>query len=138
MSNLNTGRIAKNTLMLYFRMLLIMAVSLYTSRVVLEVLGVQDYGIYSLIAGLLTMFSFISQSLVESMQRFFNVALGKNDIPQTSSIYVMGINIFVIFSLFLFLLLLKALSSVREKLLYTYININSMYNVHIFRKRMNF
>jgi len=103
MSNLNTGRIAKNTLMLYVRMFLIMGVSLYTSRVVLDVLGIQDYGIYSLIAGLLTMFSFISQSLVESMQRFFNVALGKKDIPQTSSIYMMGINIFVIFSLFLFL-----------------------------------
>lgn len=94
-------RIAKNTVALYIRMLLLMAVSLYTSRVILDVLGVDDYGIYNLIGGFITLFSFISASLVSAMQRFFNVALGKNDEAQYKKLYSMSINIFVIFSLFL-------------------------------------
>lgn len=103
MGNLNTGRIAKNTVMLYIRMLLILGVSLYTSRVVLQVLGVSDYGVYSLIAGILTMFSFVSQSLVEAMQRFFNVAIGRGDTGRLVRTYVMGINLFALFSVFLLL-----------------------------------
>lgn len=97
----NNRRIAKNTLMLYVRMLLLMAVSLYTSRVVLTTLGIDDYGIYNLIAGFITLFSFISNSLVGAMQRFFNVALGHNDYSEYQRIYAMGYNIFAIFSVFL-------------------------------------
>lgn len=55
-SSENNKRIAKNTLMLYFRMLVMMAVSLYTSRVVLDTLGVSDYGIYNVVGGFVTMF----------------------------------------------------------------------------------
>ena len=94
-------RIAKNTVALYIRMLLMMAVSLYTSRVVLDVLGVDDYGIYNLIGGFVTLFSFISHALVGAMQRFFNVALGKKDAELYRKLYSMSINIFGIFSLFL-------------------------------------
>lgn len=94
-------RIAKNTVALYIRMLLMMAVSLYTSRVVLDVLGVDDYGIYNLIGGFVTLFSFISHALVGAMQRFFNVALGKKDAELYKKLYSMSINIFGIFSLFL-------------------------------------
>lgn len=94
-------RIAKNTVALYIRMLLLMAVSLYTSRVILDVLGVDDYGIYNLIGGFVTLFSFISHALVGAMQRFFNVALGKKDSEQYKRLYSMSINIFAIFSLFL-------------------------------------
>ena len=57
----NTKRIAKNTLMLYFRQILIMIVSLYTVRVVLNMLGAEDYGIYNVVAGVVTMFSFLSK-----------------------------------------------------------------------------
>ncbi|MBO6254724.1 MAG: lipopolysaccharide biosynthesis protein [Bacteroidaceae bacterium] len=98
---INNRRIAKNTLMLYVRMLLLMAVSLYTSRVVLTTLGIDDYGIYNLIAGFITLFSFISNALVGAMQRFFNVALGHNNHGEYQRIYAMGYNIFAIFSLFL-------------------------------------
>lgn len=94
-------RIAKNTVALYIRMLLLMAVSLYTSRVILDVLGVDDYGIYNLIGGFITLFSFISGAVVSSLQRFFNVALGQNDEEQYKKLYSMSINIFAIFSLFL-------------------------------------
>lgn len=59
----NTKRIAKNTLMLYIRMLFGMLVSLYTSRVILQALGVEDYGIYNVVGGFVAMFSMISLSL---------------------------------------------------------------------------
>lgn len=97
----NNQRIAKNTFALYMRMLLLMAVTLYTSRVILATLGVDDYGIYNLIGGFITLFSFISAALVTSMQRFFNVALGKGDKEEYQRIYSMGINIFILFSVFL-------------------------------------
>lgn len=96
-------RIAKNTLMLYIRMLLLLAVSLYTSRVILAALGVDDYGIYNLVGGVVTLFSFISHALVGAMQRYFNVALGHDDRDEYQRIYTMGINIFILFSLFLLL-----------------------------------
>lgn len=97
----DSKRIAKNTVALYIRMLLLMAVSLYTSRVILNVLGVDDYGIYNLIGGFVTLFSFISQALVIAIQRFFNVALGGNDDEHYKKFYSMSINIFAIFALFL-------------------------------------
>lgn len=99
---INSKRIAKNTLLLYLRMILLMAVTLYTSRVVLAELGVDDYGIYCLIGGIISLFSFISNSLINAMQRYLNVALGKKDEDLFQRIYVMSINIFVIFSVILF------------------------------------
>ncbi len=75
----DSQRIAKNTLMLYFRQILIMLVSLYTVRVVLNVLGAEDYGIYNVVAGVVTMFSFLSGSMATASQRYFSFDLGKND-----------------------------------------------------------
>ena len=76
----NNNRIAKNTIFLYVRMLLIMAVTLYSSRVVLQTLGVEDFGIYNVVGGLASSFAFFSSSLSNAIQRFLNVELGKNDI----------------------------------------------------------
>ena len=59
----NNKRIAKNTLLLYFRMLFMMVVSLYTSRVILNALGVKDFGVYNVVGGVVAMFSVISGSL---------------------------------------------------------------------------
>ncbi len=84
--------------MLYIRMLLLMAVSLYTSRVILKYLGVDDYGIYTLIGGFITLFGIITNSLVAAVQRYFNVALGQNDEVEYGKIYSMSINIFLLFS----------------------------------------
>lgn len=98
MATYDNKRIAKNTFLLYFRMILLMAVTLYTSRVVLATLGIEDYGIYNLIGGFITVFSFISASLVLSIQRYFNVALGRDDNSLFSQIYSMSINMFAIFS----------------------------------------
>jgi O-antigen/teichoic acid export membrane protein len=63
LTQVNNQRIAKNTLLLYGRMLLIMAVSLYTSRVVLNTLGVEDYGIYNDVGGIVTMFAFLNGAM---------------------------------------------------------------------------
>ena len=78
----NTKRIAKNTLMLYVRMLFSMLVSLYTSRVVLNALGVEDYGIYNVVGGFVVMFSLISSSLSASVSRFLTFELGRGDMER--------------------------------------------------------
>ena len=83
----NTKRIAKNTLMLYVRMLFGMLVSLYTSRVVLNTLGVEDYGIYNVVGGFVGMFSLISNSLSASTSRFLTFELGKGDMKRLKEIF---------------------------------------------------
>lgn len=75
----NNKRIAKNTMMLYIRMLLSMVVSLYTSRVVLEVLGVEDYGIYGVVGGVVAMFSFLNSSMAGATSRFLTFEMGRGD-----------------------------------------------------------
>lgn len=75
----NNKRIAKNTILLYFRMILLMAVSLYTSRVVLATLGVEDYGIYNVVGGFIAMLSFLNGAMSSSTQRFITIALGNGD-----------------------------------------------------------
>lgn len=73
----NNKRIAKNTLFLYTRMILIMLVTLYTSRVILAELGVEDYGIYNVVGGVVMMFSFLNACMSSSTQRFLTFELGK-------------------------------------------------------------
>ena len=75
----NNKRIAKNTLFLYARMLLIMAVTLYTSRVVLRVLGVEDFGIYNVVGGVVALLGFINSSMSISIQRFLSFEMGRKD-----------------------------------------------------------
>lgn len=75
----NNKRIAKNTLLLYIRMFITMSISLYTSRIVLEKLGVVDYGINNVVAGMVTMFTFLNSTLATGTQRFITFALGENN-----------------------------------------------------------
>ena len=83
----NSKRIAKNTLFLYLRMMFLMIITFYTSRVVLDKLGVEDYGIQNVVGGLASMFVFFRSSLSNATQRFISVALGKNDIDETIKIF---------------------------------------------------
>ena len=83
----NNKRIAKNTLLLYFRMLLMMAVSLFTSRVVLNTLGVEDFGIYSVVGGVVGMFVFINNSMSSATQRYITFALGKGDKNRLQTVF---------------------------------------------------
>ncbi|MFR9593612.1 MAG: lipopolysaccharide biosynthesis protein, partial [Rikenellaceae bacterium] len=73
----NNARIARNTLMLYFRLLITIVVTLYVSRVLLSALGVEDYGIYNVVGGVVTMFTMISTSLSSAISRFITFELGK-------------------------------------------------------------
>ena len=92
----NTSRIAKNTLLLYFRMLLTMGVSLYTSRVILSALGVEDYGIYNVVGGVVAMFGILSRSLSSAISRFITFELGKGDFEKLKRIFCTSVNIQVI------------------------------------------
>lgn len=101
----NTKRIAKNTLLLYFRMLFMMIVSLYTSRVILNVLGVEDYGIYNVVGGLVAMFSIISGSLSAAISRFITYELGKEDQSKLNRIFSASITIQLVLSLVIVVLI---------------------------------
>jgi O-antigen/teichoic acid export membrane protein len=95
----NTARIAKNTLMLYFRQMLIMLVSLYTVRVVLNTLGAEDYGIYNVVAGVTGMFSFLSGSISGATQRFFSFELGRGEHGQYKNVFCTCVNIYLLIAL---------------------------------------
>ena len=104
-SSENSKRIAKNTLLLYGRMLLMMLVSLYTSRVVLNALGVEDYGIYNVVGGVVAMFSVISGSLSAAISRFLTFELGKKDIVQLKKVFSTSVIIQFILALIVFTLI---------------------------------
>lgn len=95
-------RIAKNTLLLYLRMLFKTFVAFYTSRVILEALGVEDFGIYNVVAGVVALFAFVNSSMAISVQRYLSYDIGKNgEGGQQSTIYSMAIIIHVIIALML-------------------------------------
>ena len=86
----NNKRIAKNTLMLYVRLFLLMGVSFYMSRVVLQILGVEDLGIYNVVGGIVTMMSFMNSSLNITTQRFMNYEMGKGHTENLSKVFSMS------------------------------------------------
>ena len=92
-------RIAKNTLYLYFRMFLIMAVTLYTSRIYLQVLGETDFGIYNIVGGVIVLLSFVSNSMSTSTQRFLNYEMGKGNRARLEKIYYSSMIVYINFSL---------------------------------------
>lgn len=92
----NYNRIAVNTVMLYFRMLLIMLVSLYIVRILLAALGQEDYGLYNVIGGIVVMFSFLTHVLSSASQRFFAYDIGQGNYNQLSKTYSTIILLFVL------------------------------------------
>ena len=105
-SSVNNKRIAKNTLFLYFRTIIIMLVTLYTSRIILNVLGVEDYGIYNVVGGVVAMFNVISGSLSSAISRFitFELGKGKDNFERLNRIFSSSINIQFGISLFILLI----------------------------------
>ena len=95
----NNKRIAKNTIILYVRMLFLMLISLYTSRVILIALGVEDYGIYNVVGGIVAMFTMISGSLAAAISRFITFELGKGDIEKLKTVFSSSVTIQVFLSL---------------------------------------
>ena len=95
----NNKRIAKNTVVLYVRMLLTMGVTLYTSRVVLGILGIDDYGIYNVVGGVVAMFVFLNAAMTTSTQRYLTFYLAKKNEEKLRKVFVVSINIHVIISM---------------------------------------
>ena len=98
----NTKRIAKNTILLYFRQILILLVSLYTVRIVLKVLGAEDYGIYNVVAGVVTMFGFLSTAMATASQRYFAFDIGKQDFEHLKTTFSVTFQIYVLLALLIF------------------------------------
>ena len=100
----NNRRIAKNTLVLYARMGVTMLVSLFTSRVVLDSLGIEDYGIYNVVGGFVALFNIISGALSVSISRFFTFELGRGNVDRLQRIFSSAIIIQIALGAVLFLL----------------------------------
>lgn len=102
--NSTNKRIAKNAILLYIRMIIVMIISLYTSRVVLRSLGVVDYGIYNVVGGVVSLFSALCSSLSFSISRFMTFELGRGEKERLRKVFSMGINIQVLMALVIVLL----------------------------------
>ena len=100
----NTARIAKNTLMLYSRQIFIFLVSLYVVRLKLEILGVEDYGIYNVVFGLVFIFSFFNEAMATTTQRFLSFAIGQNDAEQIRDVFSVSFVIHILLSILVIIL----------------------------------
>lgn len=97
-------RIAKNTLFLYFRMFLIMAISFYTSRVVLNALGESDYGTFNVVGGIVVILSFINSAMMGATQRYLNFELGTKDEEKLRSVFCTSVRIHLWITVIVFIL----------------------------------
>lgn len=105
MSQSSNKTIARNTLFLFFRTLLIMGISLYTSRVVLAELGVDDYGIYNVVGGIVAMLGFLNGAMVQASQRYLSFAQGTNDLENQKKVFSTSILIHATIAIIVVLLL---------------------------------
>lgn len=103
-SSENNKRIAKNTILLYIRTIVIMVINLYASRIVLRTLGVEDYGVYNAVGGVIAMFSVISGALSAAISRFITFELGKGRIERLNVVFSTSVNILVIISILILIL----------------------------------
>ena len=88
-------RVARNTIFLYIRMIVILIVTLYTSRVVLDILGVEDYGIYNIAGGVVTMFAFLNNSMASATQRYLIFELGRGDPDRLRKVFSAAMHIHI-------------------------------------------
>lgn len=100
----NTKRLAKNTLLLYLRSLFNLFVALYSSRLVLQALGVEDYGIYNAVGGFVSMFWLVNGSLSSAVSRFLTFEIGRKDAEQTNKVFSLSLNLFLIMGVIVILL----------------------------------
>lgn len=110
MSNQANDRITVNTIILAFRMVIVMVITLFTTRMVLKALGAVDYGIYNVVAAFVSMCSFISSSMANGIQRFHNYELGKNGTKGATIVFNTGIQIQALF-IILIVLVAEALGT---------------------------
>ena len=105
MSAIDQKRIAKNTLLLYVRIGVVMLVGLYTSRVVLDALGEVDYGVYSAVGTIVLMFSFLNSTLASVCQRFFSFEMGRDDYLELHHTFCISLLVFVVLAVVVVVLL---------------------------------
>lgn len=104
-SNLDSNkRIAKNTIFMSIRMVLVLIISLYTTRAILKVLGVEDYGVYNVVCGFVSMFAFLNTSMSHGIQRFYNYEYGKNGTEGANRVYVTSLAIQLLLGLLIIVL----------------------------------
>ncbi len=99
----NNKTIAKNTLFLYFRMMFTMVVTLFTSRIILQKLGVDDYGIYQAVGGVVGFLSFINGALATGSSRFLTYALGEGNVEKLRRTFATTLNVHIIMAIFVVL-----------------------------------
>lgn len=102
-SSENNKRIVKNTILLYIRMLLTMLISLYTSRIVLNALGIEDFGIYNVVGSLVIMFNFLSSSMSIAVQRYLSFEIGRENWSRLNHIFSLSLIIHVILAILIVL-----------------------------------
>ena len=100
----NNKRIAKNTILLYFRLFITIAIQLYSVPIILRLLGVADYGLYNVVGGITALFSFVGGAMISGVQRFFSYAIGQKNQKGLRDVFNTATTIFVIFSLIAILL----------------------------------
>jgi len=104
MAIINKQRIAKNTIALYFRMFLTMAIGLYTIRVVLKTLGVEDFGIFEVVGGIVAMLSFLSGTMASATQRFFAVEIGTENPQQLQRVFSLNVILYFLIAVVVLLI----------------------------------
>ena len=97
-------RLAKNTIYLYIRMLFAVCINLYTSRLLLEYLGVEDFGVYNVVGGIVSLMMFVNTAMSGATSRFITFCLGKNDVLELKATISSAIQVHAIIALFILLI----------------------------------
>ena len=92
MEKINNKRILKNLLLLYLRLFFVMLVSLYTSRVILQALGVVDFGIYNVVGGVVALMSILNGAMSSSIQRYYSYEIGRDDSESLRKTFCISVN----------------------------------------------
>ena len=103
-SSVKTNRIALNTVLLYGRMFIVMTINLYTVRLALKALGIEDYGIYNVVAGIVTMLQSFSAVMATATQRYYSYSMGEDAYGKLKKIFSTSLNIYAFFSVIVLLL----------------------------------
>ena len=100
----NVKRMAKNTMALYFRMIFLLVVSFYTVRVILQVLGAEDYGLYNVVAGFVSMFGVLTDVLINAAQRYFAFNLAMHNWEKLNKMFSLVLGTIMLFVVVLFIM----------------------------------
>lgn len=121
MQQTNNQKLAKNTVFLYIRMIVVMLITFFTTRILLSTLGIEDFGIYNVVCGFVTMFSFLNTSMANGVQRFYSFAIGKHDPQSISKIFTLA----VIIQLIIAIIIIVIVETVGIWYLYNRMNISA-------------